>query len=227
MQNVLRTWPYFKFYVYDWLTSNRIKLMTASQVGAYIGLLCNAWTEESCTLPTEPQSLKILAKWNDEIDGDFGPVLACFPLTRNQKRRYNHRLFAERQEALAYRTKQSEGGRKGMESRWAAKSVVREKRTTEKAPPIDWLITIRANPAYKHLNIDIELAKMDAWLSTKPGRKKTKSFVVNWLNKIEPPLGSNGHGKPTPPPFPPKTDPIARGQWRQAYGDPRQYGYEG
>jgi len=29
-----------------------------------------------------------------------------------------------------------------------------------------------------------------------------------------------------PPPFPPKTDPIARNQWRQAYGDPRTFGYE-
>ena len=31
--------------------------------------------------------------------------------------------------------------------------------------------------------------------------------------------------KATPPPFPPKNDPIARGQWRAVYGDPQQYGY--
>ena len=29
---------------------------------------------------------------------------------------------------------------------------------------------------------------MDAWLLAHKGRKKTRRFVVNWLNKIEKPL---------------------------------------
>lgn len=121
MQNTLRLWPYFKFYPNDWLTSNTVKLMNAPQLGAYIELLCNAWTEETCTLPSDQDALKRLSRWSDEQYGDFGPVLACFPLTRNRKRRFNPRLFKERQEAIEYRAKQSEGGKKGMEARWAEK----------------------------------------------------------------------------------------------------------
>ena len=53
--------------------------------------------------------------------------------------------------------------------------------------------SLRSNPAYFHIDIVNELHKMDAWLSTRPGRKKTKRFVVNWLNRIEKPMGpANG-----------------------------------
>ena len=51
-----------------------------------------------------------------------------------------------------------------------------------------FVLALRKNPAYKHIDIDTELAKMDAWLLTRRGRKKTRQFVVNWLNKIDKPL---------------------------------------
>lgn len=57
----------------------------------------------------------------------------------------------------------------------------------------EWLNQLKNNPAYQHVNLAIELGKMDAWLA-KPGnakRKKTPSFILNWLNKIEAPI-TNG-----------------------------------
>jgi len=58
----------------------------------------------------------------------------------------------------------------------------------------EWLKTIRNNKAYSHIDLDSELSKMDAWLSTRPGRVKTRRFIVNWLNKIEKPMGAkNGY----------------------------------
>lgn len=71
-----------------------------------------------------------------------------------------------------------------------------DKEIEKKAPlhgsaPQDFLKAIKENPAYKHVDIDAELSKMDAWLLTKPGRKKTKQFVLGWLNRIEKPLGSS------------------------------------
>lgn len=51
-----------------------------------------------------------------------------------------------------------------------------------------FLDTLKTNPAYSHINLSLELSKMDAWLEAHPGRKKTHRFVVNWLNKIEAPL---------------------------------------
>lgn len=52
----------------------------------------------------------------------------------------------------------------------------------------EWLAKLVSNPAYTHIAIDRELAKMDAWLSTQPGRTKSRRFIINWLNKIEPPV---------------------------------------
>ncbi len=53
----------------------------------------------------------------------------------------------------------------------------------------DFFSSLKDNLAYKHINIEIELVKMDTWLSLHPGRQKTKKFIVDWLNKIETPIG--------------------------------------
>jgi len=47
--------------------------------------------------------------------------------------------------------------------------------------------TLKNNPAYKGIEIDRELHRMDAWLATPANRKrkKTQRFVVNWLNRID------------------------------------------
>lgn len=62
----------------------------------------------------------------------------------------------------------------------------------------EFLENLKKNPAYKHISIETELGKMDAWLSAHAGRKKTRRFIVAWLNKIEAPL-----------PNEPKKDPYA------------------
>jgi len=62
----------------------------------------------------------------------------------------------------------------------------------------DFLKTLKTNPVYKHINIEQELGKMDTWLSTHPGRQKTRRFVVNWLNKIDKPLETQKKNDPKP-----------------------------
>lgn len=52
----------------------------------------------------------------------------------------------------------------------------------------DFISSLKTDPAYKHVNIDNELLKMDTWLRKNPERKKTERFVLNWINKIEAPL---------------------------------------
>jgi hypothetical protein len=49
----------------------------------------------------------------------------------------------------------------------------------------EFMDKLRQNSAYKHLDIDYELGKMDAWLITPKGenKRKTRRFVVSWLNK--------------------------------------------
>lgn len=90
----------------------------------------------------------------------------------------------------------------------------------------DWLTELGKNAAYKHINLAVEIGKMEAWLGLPKNhqRKKTRSFVLNWLNKIEAPMANGSTGQRPPPP-PPKNDPIGRGQWKQVYGKPEDHGY--
>ncbi len=46
-----------------------------------------------------------------------------------------------------------------------------------------WWQETRENPAFKTLDIDVEIGKAKAWLSTRPGRQFTRRFFVGWLNK--------------------------------------------
>ncbi len=71
------------------------------------------------------------------------------------------------------------------------KDMVKDKDKEE-----DFLTTLKTNPAYTHISIDTELSKMDAWLSVHKGRQKTKSFIINWLNKIEKPFTVVSVAKP-------------------------------
>lgn len=52
---------------------------------------------------------------------------------------------------------------------------------------LSFIESLKKNPAYKDIDIDRELSKMDAWLLTPKGkgRKKNHRFVLNWLNKID------------------------------------------
>ncbi|MCE7976331.1 MAG: DUF1376 domain-containing protein [Nitrospira sp. NTP1] len=49
----------------------------------------------------------------------------------------------------------------------------------------EFMAALRQNPAYKHIDIDHELGKMDAWLLTPrgAGKKKTRQRVLTWLNR--------------------------------------------
>jgi len=57
---------------------------------------------------------------------------------------------------------------------------------------------LKANIAYKGIDIDRELGKMDAWFLTPKGkgRQKTRRFIVNWLNKIDKPVNLKPEVRP-------------------------------
>ena len=62
----------------------------------------------------------------------------------------------------------------------------------------DFINSLKANTAYKGIDIDRELSKMDAWLSLpkNKGRKKTDRFILNWLNKIDKPINTKPEARP-------------------------------
>lgn len=59
----------------------------------------------------------------------------------------------------------------------------------QKLTDAEFLADLKKNLAYAHIDIDRELAKMDAWLLLRPNRQKTRRFIVSWLNRIEKPIG--------------------------------------
>jgi hypothetical protein len=60
----------------------------------------------------------------------------------------------------------------------------------ESIKQIDFITTLKENPAYKEIDIDKEVGKMKAWLSCKRNkhRKLTEKFILTWLNRVEFPL---------------------------------------
>lgn len=62
----------------------------------------------------------------------------------------------------------------------------------------EWLSSLRNNPAYAHVNFDHELGKMEAWLllPQNRARKRTKRFILNWINNIDPPVANLNSNKP-------------------------------
>jgi len=62
----------------------------------------------------------------------------------------------------------------------------------------EWFQETKKSPAYIGIDCGRELEKMKLWLTTPKakGRKLTKAFALNWLNKIDPgqALSGNGNG---------------------------------
>ena len=58
--------PAFAFYVRDWISSIRVKMLSGDATKAYINLLCHAWLEEPrATLPIDDKILAVMADVSD------------------------------------------------------------------------------------------------------------------------------------------------------------------
>lgn len=68
-----------------------------------------------------------------------------------------------------------------------------EKRPTRKVKPLDdeWLKEVKSK--YPWLDFDKEMSKMQGWLLSPKGngRKMTRQFVINWLNRCDKPLNGS------------------------------------
>ena len=60
------------------------------------------------------------------------------------------------------------------------------KRPLDKLTDDEFLLSLKEK--FTWIDFDQVMVKMDAWLLAHPDRKKTRRFIVNWLNKIEKPI---------------------------------------
>lgn len=101
-----------------------------------------------------------------------------------------------------------------------ASEVKTAKPKKEKMTDEHFMQSLKANPAYKGIDIDNQINKMRAWLLTKPNRKLTRPFIVGWLNRIDQPMEIQPANTPRchPGEMTPKKKPLP-----MAYGiDPTQ-----
>ena len=60
--------------------------------------------------------------------------------------------------------------------------------TSKKSILTDEEFLLSLKEKFTWVDFDQVMIKMDAWLLAHPARKKTRRFIVNWLNKIEKPI---------------------------------------
>jgi uncharacterized protein YdaU (DUF1376 family) len=104
--------PSFQFYPTDWLASTKVALMTPAQEGAYIRLLCYAWSDPDCSLPDDDQVLAQLSRLGEGwFNGGSTIIRECFvPHPQKPGRLVNLRLLEERNKQEAWREKSRLGG---------------------------------------------------------------------------------------------------------------------
>lgn len=58
----------------------------------------------------------------------------------------------------------------------------------------EWFTWLKGNPAYTGIDLDVEIGKAKAWLTTPKGKGRglTRPFFLNWLNRADRPLTVNG-----------------------------------
>ena len=55
----------------------------------------------------------------------------------------------------------------------------------------EWLASLAVNPVYSGIDIKVQLGKAQVWCETNQ-RKCSRKFFVNWLNRAEKPISTNG-----------------------------------
>jgi uncharacterized protein YdaU (DUF1376 family) len=107
--------PAFQFYPKDYLSDINVQVMSLSERGAYMNLLCHEWLEGG--LPDDDDILSILSGLGKEWFGKSGEkIRKCF--TIKSEKFINPRLEKERKNQKERRKKRSDAGKKGNEARW-------------------------------------------------------------------------------------------------------------
>lgn len=118
--------PAFQFYPDSWLSSRDVELMGPAGEGAYIRLLCYAWLEEDCGLPTDDEELAQLSRLGSkEWNGKVGQRVKS-KFREEGGRLFNDRLLDERKKQTEWSEKSSRGGRRSAERRANQKATVVE-----------------------------------------------------------------------------------------------------
>lgn len=113
--------PAFQFYPADYASSQRVRLMTLEEEGAYINLLCSCWLHGS--IPADPaMAARLVGKGCSATLATT--VLTMFTPSSQAGRMVHDRLERERLKQSDWREKSASGGRKSAELRKGGATTV-------------------------------------------------------------------------------------------------------
>ena len=192
--------PAFQFYPNDW--SRDLEEHPLEIRGAWITICCKLWysetrgelnrtiTQWSKILGVDEDDTKriinYIEKWsigNVVTDGNGSITVMSRRMLRDEK---DKELNALRQQK--FREKHACNG--GVTPHVTAMSHHSSSSTSTSKKSIltdeEFLLSLKEK--FTWVDFDQVMVKMDAWLLAHPARKKTRRFIVNWLNKIEKPI---------------------------------------
>lgn len=113
--------PAFQFYPADFLSDENVVLMTNSEVGCYIKLLCYCWRQGS--IPDDISKLAKLCNETDNVMAELWTAIKpCFKNGIVEGRLIHQRLKKELEKQQKFSQERSESGKKGAEIRWKKKN---------------------------------------------------------------------------------------------------------
>lgn len=202
--------PWMKFFPADFLLDTQ--LLPLSIRGAWIDILCFLWradprgrlsyplktwalllrcSEEECRDACNALHTHHICTVIFESNGDV--TLASRRIERDEKVRAQTAKRVSRHRSNVACNADGNGPVTGRSQKQKLEAEARKKKKSMPLRADDdqsWIEDLKKNPAYQHINFAVEFGKMDAWFSIpkNKGRKRTKAFVLNWLNKIEAPM---------------------------------------
>lgn len=200
--------PGFFWYVKDWLSDPQLQMVSHSTKGIWIDLLCYMWDAPvRGELTATREQLRRLVHANEEDMNRFfdevemsrfcHAVTECSGKVTLQNRRMYREEKAKNDHALRqqkYRDKKNSDAKVTPPSSFAFSTPLKEKREKKTALTDDeWIETLKKNPAYQGLNIDVVKGKMEVWCTTN-GKKPTRKRLLNWLNREDRPLAPSATG---------------------------------
>lgn len=114
--------PAFMVYPKDFLSDEKVELMTNQEVGCYWKLLCRQWLEGS--IPADiPKIAKLVGEDGSAMAQLWTAIGSCFVEAPGKPGRLvNARLEEERRKQELHRKERSQSGSKGAKARWEKRS---------------------------------------------------------------------------------------------------------
>lgn len=146
-----------------------------------------SWTEYGIEKSPNKKTIKVILDWLENnsmiqvVSNGFGTMINIINWDTYQAKDDEEVTVSGQGNGQQF----TQGADKGADT---IKEGIKNEKNEKNEKNAAWIDSLKISAAYSHINLTIELSKMDMWLSANPGRQKSKKFILNWLNKIPAPI---------------------------------------